>query len=125
MEESFSIKQIGEYNQGKITAAAYINDYFVIADEKGMLRAFKITKTGLDLQADITFPKNKPCERIVYRHKTNYIFCLVNGEIFVFKIPNLEQICELKTNAPILCVAINATDFQKPIVFLLLTKKRK
>ena len=125
MEESFSIKQIGEYNQGKITAAAYLNDYFVIADEKGTLRVFKVSKTGLEPQADITFSKNKPCEKIVYRHKTNHIFCLVNGEIFVYKLPKLEQICELKAKDPIVSIAINATDFSETHRILTVNKKKK
>ena len=125
MEESFSIRQIGEYNQGKITAAAYLNDYFVITDEKGMLKVFKVTKTNLEPQADITFPKNKPCEKIVYRYKTNHIFCLVNGEIFVYKLPKLELISELKAKDPIVSIAINATDFSDTHRILTVNKKKK
>ena len=73
MEESFQIKSIGDYSNAKITAVAYVGEFFVVADDKSMLKVFRINKTSLESVTDISLPKNKICEKIEYHHSANHI----------------------------------------------------
>ena len=125
MEESFQIKSIGDYSNAKITAVAYVGEYFVVADDKSMLKVFRINKTSLESVTDIQLPKNKICEKIEYHQNANHIICLVSGEIHVFNLPKLEQICELKPKVPIVCVTVNCSDSSDSYRILAITKKKK
>ena len=125
-EQSFVIRDLGSYNETKISALALYDNLLLLGDEKGSLMGFPFTQNGqIDKSEKINLQKyGKKIEKIVVSYPKAVAFVLVNLHVLVFSLPNLKQICELEKHTSV-GIAIDACDKVECARLLTISKKRK
>ena len=126
MEESFSIKNLGDYSDSKITAIGLFENYIIIGDDKGNIQTLIFgSNKKVSMETSQSVANGKKIEKIVISAPLSIAYVLFNGEVHLYRLPKLENLDEIKHKESIMGIAINAAEKIEGSRLLTISKKKK
>ena len=124
--QTFVIRDLGSYNEVKISAFALYDNLLLVGDDKGNLVGFPFNQNEQIGQSNkINLTKyGKKVEKIVVSYPKAVAFVLINLHVLVFSLPNLNNICQLEKHTSV-GIALDACDKVECARLLTISKKRK